>query len=374
MYNQYGCEGDMEFSDDSTLKREGTNVLMYEPVHFLSVLHLSEQHLEQLRSVSPRLVVQQHSISSEEQWLSASRQQLAEIISPQTQILYTHSAPFDMELVPRLRWVQVDSAGVNLLHNTPLWKSNVPITSANGVHAVQIAEHVLAMLLAHAHHLPLACRLQAQAQWAYGQQLDAFVSPEIRGKTLGILGYGAIGREVARLAAACGLRVLATKRRGQSAVYDGWSPVGTGDPDGRIPERFYDLDELHLLLPECDAIVLALPLTEQTYHIIGRAALSLMRPHAFIVNIARGALIDQDELVAALQARRLGGVALDVTDPEPLPAESPLWSMENVMITPHVAGLSTHYNDRVVDLMCENLRRYLAGEPLLNLVRRELGY
>jgi len=347
---------------------------MYEPVRVLSVLHLSERHLEQLRSVSPRLVVQQHSISSEEQWLNASRQQLAEMLSPDTEILYTHSAPFDMELVPRLRWVQVDSAGVNLLHNTPLWKSDIPITSANGVHAVQIAEHVLAMLLAHAHHLPLAYRLQDHAQWASGQQLEAFVSPEIRGKTLGILGYGAIGREVARLAAACGLRVLATKRRGQPAIFDGWSPVGTGDPEGRIPEQFYDLDELHLLLPACDAILLALPLSKQTQHIIGKAALSLMRPHAFIVNIGRGVLIDHNELIAALQARRLGGVALDVTDPEPLPAESPLWSMENVIITPHIAGLSTHYNDRIVDLMSENLRRYLAGEPLLNLVRRELGY
>lgn len=347
---------------------------MYEPVHILSVLHLSERHLEQLRSVSPRLVVQQHSISSEEWWLSASSQQLAEIVSPNTEILYTHTAPFDLELVPNLRWVQVDSAGVNLLHNTPLWKSDIPITSANGVHAVQIAEHVLAMLLAHAHHLPLAYRLQDHAQWASSQQLEAFVSPEIRGKTLGILGYGAIGREVARLAAACGLRVLATKRRGQPATFDGWSPIGTGDPNGDIPEQFYDLDELHLLLPECDAILLALPLSEQTQHIIGKAALSLMRPHTFLVNIGRGALIDHNELIAILQARRLGGVALDVTDPEPLPTESPLWSMDNVIITPHIAGLSTHYNDRIADLMSENLRRYLAGEPLLNLVRRELGY
>jgi phosphoglycerate dehydrogenase-like enzyme len=234
---------------------------------------------------------------------------------------------------------------------------------------------VLAMLLAHAHHLPLAYRLQNHAQWASSsQQLKAFVSPEIRGKTLGILGYGAIGREVARLARACGLRILATKRRGQSATFDGWSPVGTGDPDGHIPEQFYDLDELHLLLPECDAILLALPLSKQTQHIIGKAALSLMRPHAFIVNIGRGALIDHNELIAALQAQRLGGAALDVTDPEPLPTESPLWSMENVMITPHIAGLSTHYNDRIADLMSENLRRYLAGEPLLNFVRRELGY
>ncbi len=347
---------------------------MNKPVHVVSVLHLSERHLAQLRSVSPRLVVQQYALPSEEPWLRASEQQFAEVLSPETEILYTHTAPFDVRLTPKLRWVQVDSAGVNTLYNTPLWKSDIPITSANGVHAVQIAEYVLTMLLAHAHHLPLASRLQQRAEWASGKPLEAFVSPEIRGKTLGVVGYGAIGRQVARLAVACGMHVLATKRRGYPATFDGWSPVGTGDPDGRIPERFYDLDELHLLLPECDAIVLALPLSKQTQFLIGQAELSAMRPHAFLINIGRGALIDQNALIAALQAQRLGGVALDVTDPEPLPADSPLWTMENVIITPHIAGLSAHYNDRMVDLFSENVRRYLSGEPLLNLVQRELGY
>ncbi len=171
---------------------------MNKPVHVVSVLHLSESHLAQLRSVSPRLVVQQHALPSEEQWLRASEQQFAEVLSPETEILYTHTAPFDVRLTPKLRWVQVDSAGVNLLHNTPLWKSDIPITSANGVHTVQIAEYVLTMLLAHAHRLPLASRLQQRAEWASGQQLEAFVTPEIRGKTLGVVGYGAIGRQVAR--------------------------------------------------------------------------------------------------------------------------------------------------------------------------------
>ena len=347
---------------------------MNKPVHVVSVLHLSERHLAQLRSVSPRLVVQQHSLPSEEQWLRESDQQFAEVLSPETEILYTHTAPFDVRLTPKLRWVQVDSAGVNTLYNTPLWKSHIPITSANGVHTVQIAEYILTMLLAHAHHLPLAFRLQQRAEWASGKQLEAFVTPEIRVKTLGILGYGAIGREVARLAAACGMHVLATKRRGHPATFDGWSPVGTGDPDGSIPERFYDLDELHTLLAKCDAIVLALPLSKQTQGIIGKAELSAMRPHAFLINIGRGVLIDQNQLIAALQERRLGGAALDVTDPEPLPADSPLWTMENVIITPHIAGMSAYYNDRIVDLFSENLRRYLNGEPLLNLVQRELGY
>ena len=346
---------------------------MNERIHFLSVLHLSERHLAKLQAVSPRLVMRQYSLPSQEQWLRASEQQFAEILSD-TEILYTHTAAFDVSLTPKLRWVQVDSAGVNTLYGTSLWKSNIPITSANGVHSVQIAEYVLTMLLAHAHRLPLAYHLQERTQWAVGQQLEAFISPEIHGKTLGILGYGAIGREVARLAAACGMRVLATRRRGQPATYNGWSPVGIGDPNGSIPERFYDLDELQPLLAECDAIVLALPLNKQTQFIIGQRELSAMRPHAFLINIGRGALIDQNELIVALQEHLLGGAALDVTDPEPLPADSPLWSLENVTITPHVAGLSTSYNDRIVGLLSENMRRYLSGKPLLNLVQRELGY
>ena len=213
---------------------------MNTPFHVLSVLQLSERHLAQLRSVSPRLVVQQQTIPSEKPWPG-------EVPSSDTEILYTHTAPFDVRLTPNLRWVQLDSAGVNHLHDTSLWQSDILITSANGIHAVQIAEHVLTMLLAHTHHVLLAYRLQEHGQWATAQQLDAFMTPEIRGKTLGIVGYGAIGREVARLAAACGMHVLATKRRGQSAEFDGWSPVGTGDRYGTIPESFYDLDELHIL-------------------------------------------------------------------------------------------------------------------------------
>jgi phosphoglycerate dehydrogenase-like enzyme len=348
--------------------------LVNEPIHVLSVLHLNERQLAQLRLVSPRLVVQQHFIDVDALGPEAYAQRFVEVLSPDTEILYTHAAPFDLGLTPRLRWVQVDSAGVNLLHTTPLWQSDISITSANGIHAVQIAEYVLSMLLSHFHHLPQAYRLQSQALWAKGKQIDTFVPSEIRGKTLGILGYGAIGREVGRLAAACGMRVIATKRRGSSATFDGWTPTGTGDPDGSIPEQYYDLDELHDLLVQSDVLVLALPLTKQTQSIIGKAELAMVRAHTFIVNIARGPLIDHHALITALQERRIGGVALDVTDPEPLPADSPLWAMENVLITPHIAGLSTHYNDRITDLFSENLRRYLNGEPLLNTVQRALGY
>lgn len=336
-------------------------------IHLLSVLELSLAQLQRLQAVAPELVVQQRTLEP--------TQNFAEVLSPDIEILYTHRGDFDLQQVPQLRWVQVDSAGINLLQGTQLWESEIAITSANGVHAIQIAEHVFAVLLALGRQLPLAQRFQMSAHWADTKELEIFQQPrELAGMTLGIVGYGAIGRQVARLAQAFGMRVLGTKRADRSAKFDGWTPAGTGDPNGTIPERFYPLDELHAMLSACDAIVLALPLTKATQHIIGAEELAAMRPHAQLVNIARGGLIDQNALITALREHRLGGAALDVTDPEPLPADSPLWKMDNVLITPHISGFSRLYNDRVVELFSENLSCYLRGEPLLNTVQRNLGY
>jgi phosphoglycerate dehydrogenase-like enzyme len=344
-----------------------------QPVHVLSVLNLSERHLERIRAVSPRLVVSQRSLARD-QTHSPGAQDFAAVLEPATEVLYAHNAPFGLDLAPGLRWVQINSAGVEQLYGTPVWQSEVAITNASGIHAVQIAEYVLGMLLSYAHRFPQAARFQREAYWPPASEKRALATRELRGKTLGILGYGAIGREVARLASAFGMRVLATRRAGRPAAFDGWTPPGTGDPDGSLPERYYDLSELAALLPECDMFVLALPLSAQTRHLIGQAELALMRRHAFLVNIGRGSLIDPDALLAALQTHSIGGAALDVTEPEPLPASSPLWSLDNLMLTPHISGMSAYYDDRVVELFCANLQRYLAGEPLFNQVQRELGY
>lgn len=348
-------------------------VMNNQPVHVLSVLNLSEQHLARIQAVSPRLVVSQGSFS-QNQMRPASTQEFATVLAPEVEVLYTHSAPFTLDQAPHLRWVQINSAGVDFLYDTPIWESDIAITSASGIHAVQIAEYVLGMLLNYAHRFPEAARFQSKAQWPVMPEKLTLSTRELRGKTLGILGYGAIGREVARLASAFGMRILATKRPERSPIFDGWTPPGTGDPTGSLPERFYDLSELHSLLPACDMLVLALPLSAQTHHLIGQVELALMRRHAFLVNIGRGPLIDPSALTAALQARSIGGAALDVTEPEPLPSTSPLWELDNVIITPHISGMSAYYNDRLVELFCANLQRYLAGEPLFNLVQRDLGY
>jgi phosphoglycerate dehydrogenase-like enzyme len=268
----------------------------------------------------------------------------------------------------------MENAGIDHIHGTPLWHTALPIASANGAHLPHLPEYVLTMLLAWAHRLPELLDLQARAHWFPGKDIHQLWPRPVPGRTLGIVGYGAIGREIARMAKAFGMRILATRRAGGSLRYEGYSPPGLGDPEGSLPEAWFTLAELPALLRQSDYVVLGVPLLAQTRHLIGAAELAHMQPHALLINIGRGSLIDQDALLAALQQKRIGGAVLDVTTPEPLPPEHPLWRQENVIITPHMAGHIEHHFDNVVDLFAENLRRYLAGEPLLNLVVRELGY
>jgi phosphoglycerate dehydrogenase-like enzyme len=149
---------------------------------------------------------------------------------------------------------------------------------------------------------------------------------------------------------------------------------GTGDPQGELPEAFFGLDRLDEMLPQCDYVLVVLPLTDQTRHVLNARTLALLKPTAFVINYGRGALIDEPALVAALQAGRLGGAALDVFEQEPLPASSPLWTLPNVILTPHISGWTARYDELAVQLFGDNLRRYLAGEPLYNEVDVNAGY
>ena len=197
---------------------------------------------------------------------------------------------------------------------------------------------------------------------------------ELRGATLGVVGYGSVGRETARLAAALGMRVLACKRDPQQPLDTGWIWPGTGDPQGALPERFYGLDELHDMLPKCDYVLLALASTVTTRHIIDAEALRCMQRSACLINVGRGALVDEPALIEALQAGIIRGAGLDVFEQEPLPANSQLWSLPNVLLTPHQAGITPAYHERLMALFAENLKRYLGGQPLLNLVDMAAGY
>ncbi len=334
-------------------------------LNVLLTLRFTPAQLDKLRAVSPRLHIQQRTVRQ--------GMALADVLDPHVHILYAAAADFPLSAVPHLRWVQLHSAGVEHIMDTEVWRGDLPITSLNGIHAVPIAEYVLALLLAFAHRVPRMLDYQHRAEWA-GERWATFVPLELRGKTLGLVGYGAIGREVARLGAAFGMRILATKRTASDPRYTGWQQAGVGDPEGRLPERFYPPEELAALLAASDYVVVTTPLTDETEGLLGAAELAAMKRSAFLVNVGRGAVIDQAALVQALQTGRLAGAGLDVFDPEPLPPDSPLWGMDNVILSPHISGFTPRYDDWATDLFAENLRRFLDDDPLINLVDRARGY
>jgi phosphoglycerate dehydrogenase-like enzyme len=338
-----------------------------ETIQVLITHDLAEPLLDQLRAVSPRLhVVQQTCRSAAE---------VAEALAahPDVEVLYGFRLPPDLlDLAPRLRWLQLDSAGNDHLLDHAIMHSDVAITNASGIHATPIAEYVFASMLAHRWQVRRWIRSQARKEWP-PSRFRLYFKPELRDSTLGILGYGSIGREVGRLGRAFRMQVLAL-RRSAARVERGYSEADTGDPQGVIPDRFYPPEALHDMLAECDYVVLALPSTPATYHFIGEAELRAMKPTAYLINIARGAIVDEAALVRALREGWIAGAGLDVFEKEPLPAESPLWNLENVLMSPHVAGDTPCYDERAVALFAENLARYLAGQPLLNLVDKAKGY
>lgn len=259
---------------------------------------------------------------------------------------------------PGLRWVQGTAAGtgeqLKAAELTEAELERVAITSASGVHVGPLAEFCLLGLLAFTKGLP---RLQADQR---ADHWDHYPVAELQGGTLLILGLGAIGTEVARLAKAFGMRTIGINRRGRS--------------DSPHVDEAHAPEHLHDLLGRADALAVTLPLTEETRGMLDAPALSHMKPGAILVNIGRGELIDQRALVEALREHRLAGAALDVFATEPLPTESALWDLPNVLVSPHTAALSIHENERISELFTENLSRYLAGEELLSRVDPKLFY
>ncbi len=251
-----------------------------------------------------------------------------------------------------LRWVQGTAAGigqqVKAAGLTVAERERVMITSASGVHVGPLAEFCLLGLLAFTKGLP---RLQADQR---AHHWDHYPVSELRGGTLLILGLGTIGTEVARLAKAFGMRTIGINRPGRS--------------DSPHVDEVHTTDDLYGLLGRANALVLTLPLTEETRGMLDAQAISHMKPGAILVNVGRGAIIDQPALIQALRKQQLAGAALDVFATEPLPADSPLWDLPNVLISPHTAALSVHENERIEELFGENLRRYLRGEELLSRV------
>lgn len=262
----------------------------------------------------------------------------------------------------KLRWVHSGAAGVGGTLYPEMRESDVPLTNSAGAYAEPMAEHAVAMILHFARGLDVAVAGQSRKEWRHAD-LARRGRPqrEIEGRVAGVLGYGATGRAVGRRAAALGMRVWATRR----------SP--SDDPPDEV-ERMLGADGTAEVLEEADALVLTLPGTPETRGLIGAPELERMKEDAVLVNVGRGELVDEDALAAALRDGEIRGAGLDVFREEPLPPESLLWALENVLITPHVSGQSGRYWDRELELIEENIRRYRAGEPLRNRVDKSRGY
>lgn len=340
-----------------------------DPIHVLCARPFTDAQLAAMRAVSPRLVIDQRP--------AMTRAELAAVVSPEVEVLFSTVAPPTLEKLPRLRWFQCRSAGMNAVVDTPLWANPaVAVTSASGVHAVTMAEYTTGMMIALARDFLGYLSFQRRACWPRQPKNNhqQFPGRELRGATVLIVGYGSIGREIGRQCQALGLRVLAVKRDPSRRADAGFMVPGTGDPQGNIPEKIAGPSDLVHMLPEAEYVVLCSALTPGTKHLIGERELRLMRPDAFLINVGRGGIVEESALVQALRERWIAGAGLDVFATEPLPAESPLWSLDNVFLSPHISGVTPRYDDHMAALFTENLRRYIAQEPLLNLVDRALGY
>lgn len=324
--------------------------------------------LERLRNLSPELHI--------EHWPVGALGQPPRERWRDVEVLYTSFATQlpSPDHAPRLRWIQFYSAGIDSVLDHPLIQTAVSCTTASGVHAVTMAEYVFAVVLAWYHRLPRIIGWQQGRQWpASAERLALFSQEELAGKTIGIVGYGSIGRQVARLASAFGMRVVAIQRSDDHRDR-GFQFAGVGDAEGTLPDRYFSPDELHSMLAESDVVIIAAPLTRTTRGMFDEAAFQAMKPTAFLVNTARGELCEEAALVQALRDQQIAGAALDVFQEEPLPSDHPLWSLPNAMISPHVSGLSSDYAERAAAIFAENLRRYVARQPLCNLVDKVEGY
>jgi len=290
------------------------------------------------------------------------------------EVLYTDRVIPDPELAPNLKWIQHHYAGLDpTVGFTPTDRPNVTVTTLSGAAAPQIAEHVLTMLLAFGRQLPVLAAQQRKAEWPK-DRWDRFKPRELRTSTVGIVGYGSIGRQVARLLREFGATVLATKNDAMNPADSGYTPESMGDPKGDLVHRLYPAQAIKSMLKDCDFIVVTVPLTDNTRDLVNADALAVCKPTAYLIDVARGGIVDHTALIKALNEHRLAGAALDVFPEEPLPKKSPLWEMSNVIITPHIAGVSAHYDERAMQLFTENLSRYMADFPLYNIFNSQKGY
>jgi phosphoglycerate dehydrogenase-like enzyme len=339
---------------------------MNDPIEVLITLPFTDELLKKLTEVSPRIIL--------EKIVARKVDEISDEVWKRVEVLYTNRVIPKPDQAPHLRWIQFHWAGLeHALEEPILHREGISVTSMSGASAPQMAEHAIMMMLALGHHLPDIFAHQRRAEWPSGRW-ELFNPHELRGSTVGIIGYGSIGRQIARLLQIFGATVLATKRDIRHPEDTGYIQDGLGDPGGDLVNRLYPPQALSSLLKECDYVVVTLPSTHATRGLLGSKELAAFKPGAYLVDISRGEIVDHDALVPLLREHKIAGAALDVFPTEPLPADNQLWKLPNVIITPHIAGFSPHYDVRAAELFAQNLHRYIEELPLFNRLDLTLEY
>ena len=328
----------------------GVQIVM-DQVNLLISFSLPASYVERIRAVSTRVTILQ----------SRDEQEALALAKDADILLAGFFSPELFKATKRLKWIQTLFAGVDAFLYPEVVKSSVVITNAGGVNSIPVSEQVVGMMLCLNRKLHLFMRNQTERKWKTSDMDLIFRMEELSGKTAGIVGLGRIGSEIAKKAKCLGMRVIAA-RRNPSA------------PKPDYVDKIVSPENLEELLADSDFVIIQIPLTKDTQGMLGEKQLRRMKPTAYLVNASRGDVIKEDELIKALKEGWIAGAALDTFATEPLPEDSPLWDMTNVIITPHVAGLTPRYMERLTDLFCENLRRFLNGESLINVVDKTRGY
>lgn len=289
-----------------------------------------------------------------------------------TDVIFTEDSDFDVVDTPRLLWVQTNTASVAGLRGKSVMSSQIPVCTAGGSLSTAVAECAIGALLSLTRQLKRAGEWQRDRRWP--TDYTPFAGTELYGLTMGIVGYGSVGRQIARVAQALGMTVLACKRNSDKRSDDSFLLPGTGDPDGTIPSEFYGVDRLHEMLSQSHVAVVTLPGTPHTNGLIGADELKSLPRNAFLVNVGRGSVTDESALIDSLTSGHLAGAALDVFAEEPLPPTSLLWGMDNVLITPHIGSFTTSYARHAAEVLIENVRRHTNGKPLVNVIDKDLLY
>ncbi|WP_258535678.1 D-2-hydroxyacid dehydrogenase [Bacillus sp. 03113] len=322
------------------------------PIHLFIRYKLADKYLDRIREICKEVIIEPWTYGHPEPKITHDLTKCNVVLTLGLQ------DPLNIiDQVPNLEWVQSTSVGLDALLNPRVKESSVLLTNTKGCTSVPIAEHTVALISSLSRGIPMMIRNQQQQKWELPPVMD------LEKATVGIVGYGEIGKEIAKRCKSFDMNIIGCKKH-----------VGKGKTNDDPADAIVGLNQIDDVLSQADFLVLALPSTDETYHFINKERLEKMKKGSFLINVGRGNTIAEDDLLSSLQNGHLTGAALDVFDVEPLPKEHPFWHLENVIVSPHHAYYSPKTMDRYMDLFIENLKRFSVGEPLLNVVNKELGY